>query len=464
MKTPLSYSTLLAAMLATCLHAADPAPAAAQSAAHAERDARMAWWREARFGMFVHWGLYSGLGGTWDGKKVSDDGKMEWIQYYVGADAHSYAAQAFPRFQPTPDFAKSWARLAKDAGCQYVVFTTKHHDGFALHDSKWTQYDAGDLLNRDLVREICDALRAEGLKVGFYHSVIDWHHPQYDFTRSKILAYPERGREIAVTPRNHDRYIDFLHGQVDELISNYGPVDIIWWDYSSTDFQGDAAWRAMDLIAKVRAKQPQVIMNNRLFRIPEAGFSGMGMNDITGKLDPQYGDFITPEQFIPATGLPGVDWESCMTMNTGWGYNEHDHNWKSAEEIVRNLIDIASKGGNYLLNIGPKGDGSVPADSVTRMKEVGAWIKENSEAIYGTTASPLEKNPFDGRITTKGKIHYAHVFSRPESGQIELPFQIEKATMAASGTRLEIRTNGTQSVIMLPANLPNPIATVIRLE
>jgi alpha-L-fucosidase len=153
-----------------------------------------------------------------------------------------------------------------------------------------------------------------------------------------------------------------------------------------------------------------------------------------------------------------------MTMNTGWGYNEHDHDWKSAEEIVRNLIDIASKGGNYLLNIGPKGDGLVPADSVTRMNEVGAWMKENSEAIYGTTASPLEKTPFDGRITTKGKIHYAHVFSRPESGQIELPLQIEKATLAASGTRLEIRTNGTQSVIMLPANLPNPIATVIRLE
>jgi alpha-L-fucosidase len=294
--------------------------------------------------------------------------------------------------------------------------------------------------------------------------VIDWHHPQYDFTRSKILAYPERGREIAVTPRNHDRYIEFLHNQVDELTSNYGPVDVLWWDYSSTDFQGDAAWRAMDLIAKVRAKQPQVIMNNRLFRIPEAGFSGMGMDDITGKLDPQYGDFITPEQFIPATGLPDVDWESCMTMNTGWGYNEHDHDWKSAEEIVRNLIDIASKGGNYLLNIGPKGDGLVPADSVTRMNEVGAWMKENSEAIYGTTASPLEKTPFDGRITTKGKIHYAHVFSRPESGQIELPLQIEKATLAASGTRLEIRTNGTQSVIMLPANLPNPIATVIRLE
>jgi len=458
MKNSITSSTLLAALLATSLHAAEPAPA------DPARDARMAWWREARFGMFVHWGLYSGLGGTWQGKKISDDGKMEWIQYYVHADAKTYAAEAFPRFQPTPHFSKSWARVAKDAGCQYVVFTTKHHDGFALHDSKWTQYDAGDLLNRDLVREICDALRAEGLKVGFYHSVIDWHHPQYDFTRSKILAYPKRGREIAVTPRNHDRYIEFLHRQVDELVSNYGQVDILWWDYSSTDFQGDAAWRAMELMAKVRAKQPQVIMNNRLFRIPEAGFSGMGMDDITGRLDPKYGDFITPEQFIPATGLPGLDWESCMTMNTGWGYNEHDHNWKSSEEIIRNLIDIASKGGNYLLNIGPKGDGSVPAESVTCMKEVGAWMKENSEAIRGTTASPLDKTPFDGRITSKGKVHYAHLFSRPENGEIELPFQVSKATLLAGGAGLEIRAKGKSTAIVLPAKLPNPVATVIRLE
>jgi alpha-L-fucosidase len=141
---------------------------------------------------------------------------------------------------------------------------------------------------------------------------------------------------------------------VDELISNYGKVDILWWDYSAIDFQGDEAWRAMDLMAKVRAKQPRVIMNNRLFRIPEAGFSGMGTNNVTSRMDPKYGDFVTPEQHIPETGLPGVDWETCMTLNTGWGYNQHDHKWKSSQEIIRNLIDIASKGGNYLLNIGPR--------------------------------------------------------------------------------------------------------------
>ena len=226
-------------------------PAASTAEPGAARDARMAWWREARFGMFVHWGLYSGLAGNWNGKMVSDKGGLEWIQKLVNADTYSYAAQAVPEFQPKPGFATQWARLAKQAGCQYVVFTTKHHDGFALHDSKLTQYDAGDILNRDLVREITDALHAEGLKVGFYHSVIDWHHPQYDFTKSKQLPYPAGGAKIAVTPRDHSRYINFLHGQVDELMSNYGTVDVMWWDYSSVDFQGEDAWKASELIGRV---------------------------------------------------------------------------------------------------------------------------------------------------------------------------------------------------------------------
>jgi alpha-L-fucosidase len=451
-----NIATSAAALALTCLplHAESPA----------DRDQRMQWWREARFGMFVHWGLYSGLAGSWQDKMVSDKGGLEWIQQLVGADTYSYAAQAVPKFQPKKDFAREWAALAREAGCQYVVFTTKHHEGFALHDSKHTLYDAGDLLNRDLVREICEALRAEGLKVGFYHSVIDWHHPQYDFTRSQQLPYPRDARKIAVTPRDHRRYIDFLHGQVDELVSNYGPVDVLWWDYSSQDFQGQDAWRAFDLMAAVRAKQPAVVMNNRLFRLPEAGFSGMGTGNITARMDHRYGDFITPEQHIPATGMPGVDWETCMTMNTSWGYNQHDKKWKPSRELIRNLIDIASKGGNYLLNIGPTGDGSVPPESVASMKEIGAWMSANAESIRGTTASPLAKTPFDGRLTTKGAVHYAHVFSRPESGVIALPFQVAKATLRAGGGALAVRATGDGAEITLPPALPDPVATVIRLE
>lgn len=439
-------------------------PAMAAPETSAARDARMDWWREARFGMFVHWGLYSGLAGNWDGKMVADKGGLEWIQKIVGADTHTYAAQALPKFQPTPGFAKEWARLAKQAGCQYVVFTTKHHEGFALHDSKLTQYDAGDVVNRDLVREITDALRAEGLKVGFYHSLIDWHHPQYDFSKSKQLPYPKDGPKLAVTPRNHSRYIDFLHGQVDELISNYGKVDILWWDYSSQDFQGDAAWRSTELMGKVRAKQPGIIMNNRLFRLPEAGFDGMGTGNVTNKLDTQYGDFVTPEQHIPAKGLPGVDWESCMTLNTTWGYNEHDHAWKSPQEIIRNLIDIASKGGNYLLNIGPKGDGTVPLETVDAFAALGKWMEVNSESILGTTASPVGDYSFDGRITTKGKVHYLSVFKRPENGVISLPFAVKKATLLAGGNPLAVTAGPAVTSIQLPAELPDPVATVICLE
>ncbi len=452
----------LLAILTTALVSLVPLQAAPESTA--DRDARMGWWREARFGMFVHWGLYSGLAGSWNGKKVSERGGMEWIQTRVGADTYQYASQAIPKFQPKPGFAAEWAKLAKQAGCQYVVFTTKHHDGFALHDSKVTNYDAGDILNRDLVREITDALRAEGLKVGFYHSLIDWHHPQYDFTAAKKLPYPKNAKNLSPAPRDHSRYIDFLHAQVDELMSNYGTVDVVWWDYSSVGFQGDEAWRSMELIDKVRAKQPGVIMNNRLFRIPEAGFKGMGTHNISSTLDPKYGDFITPENHIPATGIPGIDWETCMTMNTGWGYNQHDHKWKPAEKIIRNLVDISSKGGNYLLNIGPMANGDVPQESIDRMTEVGKWMTVNAEAIRGTTASPVAKAGFDGRITTKGDTHYLHVFSRPDNGNITVPLKATKATLLAGGTNLEIRANGAETTIALPATLPDPIATVIRLD
>lgn len=269
-----------------------------------QRDARMKWWRDARFGMFVHWGLYSGLAGTWEGKPVATKGGMEWIQQRVKADTGVYAERAIPLFKPTPGFARQWARLAREAGCKYVVFTTKHHDGFALHDSKVSDYDAGSVLQRDLVKEIVDALRAEGLRVGFYHSVIDWHHDQYEYARSQQLPHPLKGQPYPNGSRNHAKYLEYLHAQVNELTSNYGPVDILWWDYSALDFQGNEAWRATELMGKVRAKQPGVIMNNRLFRATEAGVSGTAANAIPARMDPKYGDFSTPEQHIPATGTP----------------------------------------------------------------------------------------------------------------------------------------------------------------
>jgi alpha-L-fucosidase len=437
----------------------------------AQRDARMKWWREARFGMFVHWGLYSGLAGTWDGKPVATSGGMEWLQNRVKADTATYASRAIPLFQPRPGFAREWARLAKGAGCRYVVFTTKHHDGFALHDSKVSDFDAGSVLHRDLVKEIVEALRAEGLRVGFYHSVIDWHHDQYEYNRSKQLPHPLRGQEYPNGKRDHQKYLAYLHGEVDELVSNYGPVDVMWWDYSAVDFQGEEAWRAFELMSKVRRKQPRIVMNNRLFRIPEAGFTGMGTNAISPKLDPKYGDFITPEQHIPATGMPGVDWETCMTMNTTWGYSEHDHQWKSNETLIRNLIDIASKGGNYLLNIGPKGDGSVPAESVGAMQAIGGWMKKNAESIYATAASPFAKLDW-GRCTQKplsgGRTRlYLHVFDWPKDGKLVVPFATgasARARLLATGRPLTVAAADRQTTIALEGQAPDPIASVVVLD
>lgn len=428
-----------------------------------QRDTRMNWWREARFGMFVHWGLYSGLAGEWQGKKVGDKGGMEWIQTLVGADTKTYAAAATPLFKPKKGFATAWAKLAKQAGCEYVVFTTKHHEGFFLGDSKFSDYDAGDLLQRDLIKEIVDALRKEGLRVGFYHSLIDWHHPQYDYRKAKGLPYPKNGMNPAES-RDHSKYIEFLHNQVGELVSNYGKTDVIWWDYSSTQFDGDAAWRAGDLIREVRAKQPGVIMNNRLYRRPEAGFAGMGTSSITNRMDPQYGDFVTPEQHIPETGLgEGVDWETCMTLNTTWGYSKFDNRWKSSRDLIRNLCDVASKGGNYLLNIGPTGDGSLTPETTDRFEDIGQWMEKHHDAIYGTTAGDftLEKG-VNGRVTKKGNTRFLLLFERPATGVVKVPITVKSAKL--DGKSLEVKTDGDATILTLPAELPDAAASVITLE
>ena len=427
-------------------------------------------WKDLKFGMFVHWGLYSGLAGTWEGRPVATRGGMEWIQQRVGADTETYAKAAVPLFQPRPDFAREWAELARETGCRYVVFTTKHHDGFALHDSAVGTFHAGAVLGRDLVREIVDALRAESLRVGFYHSVIDWHHDQYEYRCSSHLPHPLRGQPYPNGARDHAIYLDYLHAQVEELAGRYGPVDIFWWDYSAIDFQGEEAWRAFELMEKVRARQPRVVMNNRLFRIPEAGWRAMGTSGAIMQLDRRYGDFITPEQHVPATGVPGLAWETCMTMNTTWGYSEHDHEWKSAAELIRHLVDIVSKGGNYLLNIGPKADGTVPAESVELLRAIGAWMAVNGESIHGTTASLFPRVDW-GRSTTRmepdGATLFLHVFDWPESGELLVPGlrnPLRSARLLDGDTPLAARASEEGVVIRLPATAPDAVVSVIRLQ
>jgi alpha-L-fucosidase len=476
-RIPFVTAALALAASVLSLHAATPQSTPAPPPASlppaepkGQRDARMAWWREARFGMFVHWGLYSGLAGTWDGKPVGTRGGMEWIQERVKVDTDTYAKAAVPLFKPKPGFAAEWARLAKAAGCRYLVFTTKHHEGFALHDSQVSDYDAGSVLHRDLVKEIVAACRAEGLRVGFYHSVIDWHHDQYDYARSEQLPHPLKGKPYPNGTRDHNKYLEYLFGEVGELVSNYGPVDILWWDFSAQDFQGQTAWHAFDLMRLVREKQPAIIMNNRLFRTPEAGWASMAMEGYAPHLDAIYGDFITPEQHIPANGMPDVDWETCMTMNTTWGYSDHDHAWKSDETLIRNLVDIASKGGNFLLNIGPKGDGTVPEESVRSLQAMGAWMKVNGESIYGTQANPLPSFAW-GRCTRKTQgtreILYLHVFDWPKVGKLIVPGLKNEpgaVTLLKDGSKLSAKQIGSDWEISVPEAAPDRYVSVIKAE
>ena len=428
-----------------------------------DRDARMEWWREARFGMFVHWGLYSIPAGKW-GDQTWKKGGVEWIQQRAGVPADVYAEALLPKFKPKTGFAEEWAALAKTAGCRYLVFTSKHHEGFALHDSKLTTFDAKDTCGRDLFKEIVDATRAEGLKVGAYHSLIDWHHPQAYTGKGFGIPYI---RGVSNEGRDNSVYVDYLHGQVEEIMSRYGPIDIVWWDYSKPQCQGES-WRAKELIALVRKHQPHIVMNNRLYRSAAAGWPDKSDWSKGFSIDPQYGDFCTPEQKIPPNGVKGVDWETCMTMNTSWGFSQFDTNWKSSEQLIRNLVDVVSKGGNYLLNIGPEAEGSIPAASIERMQAIGEWMAVNGEAIYGTQASLFGK-PAWGRYTTKSGRIYAHVFDWPEDGKLVVAakeIRVKRAWLLAdkSCQDLKIEKGAQGWTVSLPATAPDSTASVIVLE
>lgn len=449
----ISGLAVAALALAACLSALAETPQ--------ERDARMAWWREARLGMFVHWGLYSGAEGVWDGKPYG--GGVEWIQDYAGVPADVYSAKMRPLFKPKPGFAKAWAKLAKDMGAEYVVFTSKHHEGFALWDSRVSDFDAKDFTGRDLFKEIVSALRAEGLHVGVYFSVIDWHHPDFPVKNTGLphplqkhpeIADPDAGRVMS-------RYVDFMHKQVEEIVSRYGQLDVLWWDWSSKETQGDS-WRAPELMAMVRRHQPQIIMNNRLYFSPNVEGDNLGIFD-TSK-----GDFTTPEQHIPATGMPGVDWEACMTLNGTWGYSNHDFHWKSAETLIRNTIDIASKGGNYLINAGPMVDGTIPEAIQVRFRELGAWMTEYGESIRGTTANPVGAVSW-GRITAKPGRLYLHVFDWPKDNRIVVPLigaKSAKAWMLADPTKnaLPCEAAADGVTVTLKPGFQNPYASVAVLE
>ena len=324
-----------------------------------QRDARMKWWHEARFGLFIHWGVYSVPAGTYRGKRISGIG--EWIMNRGKIPVKEYKAFA-KKFNPVKYDADAWVRLAREAGMKYIVITSKHHDGFAMFDSKVTDWDIADAtpFGRDPLKELAAACRKHGLKLGFYYSQAqDWCHPG---------GAAAGGHWDKAQDGDMDAYIrDIAVPQVREILSNYGPLAILWWD-TPVGMNKERA----DMLRPLLALQPGIITNNRL---------GGGYR----------GDTDTPEQHIPATGMPGRDWETCMTMNNTWGYKSYDDNWKSVETLIRNLVDIASKGGNYLLNVGPTSEGLIPEPSIVRMRAVGRWMKLNGEAIYATGASPFKR-------------------------------------------------------------------------
>lgn len=402
-----------------------------------QRDARMKWWREAKFGMFIHWGVYSVPAGTYKGKRIGGIG--EWIMHNAKIPVAEYREYA-KQFNPVKYNPDEWVKLAKEAGMKYIVITSKHHDGFALFDSKVTEWDVVDATpyKKDLLKPLAEACQRHGIKLGFYYSQAqDWNHPG---------GAAAGGHWDPAQDGSMDEYIDKIAvPQVKEILSNYGPIAILWWDTP----MNMTPERAKKLIPLLRL-QPGIIHNNRL----GGGF---------------HGDTETPEQYIPATGFPGRDWEVCMTMNDTWGYKSYDNNWKSTKTLIRNLVDIASKGGNYLLNVGPTSEGLIPEPSVERLKEIGKWMKVNGEAIYATTASPFKRLPW-GRCTKKVQgdqtTLYLHVFDWPQDGSLLVPGLKNKALSAkllATGETLAFKNTDEGVVITVPKTAPDEISSTVVL-
>lgn len=361
---------------------------AAEAAVAVPQQDNLQWWREARLGMFIHYGLYSGLGGEFCGVRAGG----EWIQKNLELDTGTYAKVALPLFRPAAGCTARWAELAKAAGCRYAVLTTKHHEGFALFDSALSDYTSAKVLGRDLVREFTESCRANGLRVGFYHSVIDWHQKDYDNTINPDLCYPKNQEKLLrfmQVPRNQGAYCRYLHGMVRELLTNYGKVDILWWDYSQGAAEGDRAWKATELKRLCRELQPHIIMNNRLYAAP------------TQENGTPNGDFMTPEKQVPTRdNMPTYDWESCITVGHHWGYSINDRNFKSPQQVINLFEDCLAHGGNMLLNIGPKADGSVTELQEKVFRRLGAWMQVNSEAVYGSTLLTEVDLPESLRIVT----------------------------------------------------------------
>jgi len=428
-----------------------------------ERFARSEWFRHDRFGLFIHWGAYA------------VPARGEWVRSYERIGVEDY--QPFvDAFRPDSFDPEAWADAAAAAGMKYAVLTAKHHDGFCLFDSALTDYSTmHNGFGRDVVAEFLAAFRARGIRVGLYYSLLDWHHPDYP-------AFGDQNHPMRDNPafegRDHDfdRYLDYMHGQVRELCTNYGDLDVLWFDFSYDDMTAEK-WRAGELIQMVRELQPNVLIDNRL-----EGSGGEKGSIVTEHPTPWAGDFASPEQIIPAEGVTTdagepVPWESCITLNNNWGYHAFDHEWKPADLVVRKLVECVSKGGNLLVNVGPDARGRFPEPAVATLREVGAWLAENGESIYGAGPSTLPK-PEWGRFTERAGTVYAHVFER-QVGPLALTAfadgELDAVRLVRDGSRLPLAhawiAEGNPGIPFVPFGpneaysypLPDPVDTVLAL-
>ena len=356
---------------------------------------RMEWYLDARFGMFIHWGLYS------------IPARGEWLRSEEEITKEDYM-KYFEEFNPSDYNPKAWARAAKEAGMKYVVLTAKHHDGFCLYDSQYTDFKSTNTkLGRDVVKDFVEAVREEGLKVGLYFTIIDWYHDDYPHYGDKF--HPMRKNpEFNNEGRNFDNYLTYMHNQIREICTNYGKIDLLWFDFSYDDMRGEK-WKATELMSMVRYLQPDVIIDNRLECSGE-GLGSLAACDPT----PYHGDFVTPEKMIPPNGIQDVQgndiaWEACVTMNNNWGFCAVDHFFKPASMLIKKLVECVSKGGNMILNVGPDARGNIPEESMEILKGIGGWMKKNGSSIYGCGKTQIPK-PDYGRVTGKGNHLYFHLF------------------------------------------------------
>ena len=406
----------LAAIGAAPIAMAGIGQVAAPQAPTPDQARRMQWWHAARFGMFIHFGLYSLRG------------RHEWSLETEAVPMAEYQPMA-AQFNPKPGSQKAWAKLAKTAGMKYMVMTTKHHEGFCNFDSKLTDYCATKQgPKRDLVREYVEAARAEGMRVGFYYSLMDWHHPD--------------GARCATDEAARKRFVEYTHGLIHELMTNYGKIDVLWYDVAwPLDAKG---WESERMNKMVFELQPDIIVNNR------------------NKLD---GDFSTPEQRITAeTG--GRAWESCMTLNDSWGYQRADDNWKSSKTVIRNLISCAQDRGNYLLNIGPRGDGSIPEESVRVLTEVGRWMDTSGETIYKSDFCDPRRSNY-ASFTRTGNTLYMHVHFWPGSDVAisGLTTKVKSAYLMKGKKKVDVSQDPYRVHLTgLPVEAPDFPVTTIAIE